>query len=193
MALIELSGGCEECKNCGIAYKEPVVNMKFFNIDSLNKVNIALVEVEDSLAKVNEEIDNGNTDLIEIKTELEIQKAGLEATQKDIAQGKIKIEEVTGIDALQPLYFRDSTTNDSLTVFPFPLSMHANTSTFHVEIDDRLDTLTVGYLRAEDVSSNFILIRAFDLSVGSSTYDSAKVICNKDSCLSHETTIYVYF
>ena len=111
-------GGCQECDDCGIKYNEPLVNIKFYNIDSLLKVDSTLVIVEDSLEIVNDAIENGDTTLFEIKDQLEQIKSGLEKTQNDILKGKLRIEVVNGIDGLDPLYFRDSISNDSLTIFP---------------------------------------------------------------------------
>ncbi|MFC2124998.1 hypothetical protein ACFLU5_09320, partial [Bacteroidota bacterium] len=158
--------GCQECNDCGVLYEEPTVKVKFYNIDSLLKVDSALLVIEDSLGIINEEIENGDTVLIELKEELERIKSGLEKTQQDINNGKLRIEEVNGIGALEPFYFRDSTTNDSLTSFQFPLSMNNNVSTFIIEIEDRIDTLMLGYLLMEDVGGSKIYIRAYDLELG---------------------------
>lgn len=185
--------GCDECEDCGILYKEPVINVRFYNIDSLLKVEGFLNEIEDSLEVVNEEIENGNTALTVIRDALEEDKTGFEKVRKNILDGKIRIEEVRGIDAITSLYFRDSTTHDTLTFFPFPLSMHDDISTFIIEIVDRMDTLQVIYKRREDISNQYILIRAYDLSLGKITYDSAYVSCKKDSCISDETTVSLYF
>ena len=192
-ALFFMLFGCDECEDCGILYKEPVINVKFYNIDSLRKVEQNLNEINDSLEVVNEEIENGNTDLIGIKDTLEKEKSKFEKAKKNIQDGKIRIEEVRGIDAVTSLYFRDSTTHDTLTVFLFPLSMHDDISTFIIEIEDRVDTLQVIYRLREDVSNQYILIRAYDLSLGEISYDSADISCKKDSCISDETTVSLYF
>jgi len=186
-------GGCQECDDCGILERDPTVNIRFYNIDSLIKVENALIEVNDSLDIIYEEIENGNNDLIEIRDQLEKIQSDLEDTQQNILDGKLRIEEVNGIGALEPLYFRDTTTNDSLTVFPFPLSIHENNSTFIIEIEDQLDTLSLFYNLEEETLNNRIIIQAYNLEIESNTFDSTKIRCLDESCMSDETTISIYF
>lgn len=193
LACVSWISSCEECTDCGILYKDPVVNIKFYNIDSLLKVDSAIKVVEDSLEIVNKEIEDGNMDLDETKKQLEKIIFGLEETYQDIINGKIRIEEVNSPDAVGSLYFRNSTTNDSLTVFPFPLSMHDQSSTFIIELENRIDTLHFQYLLKENVKNSYIIIQAENLELGFSTYDSARISCKKEFCISDETTVSVYF
>ncbi len=71
--------------------------------------------------------------------------------------------------------------------------MNDNLSTFVIEIEDRIDTLSFDYLLMEEVRSHYIIMRAVDLELGLNTYDSARINCNKESCTSDETTISIYF
>jgi hypothetical protein len=184
---------CQECADCGTATAEPVINFRFFNIDSLNKVEDTLTILEDSLGKVIEGIDTGNTDLDTIRTDLEVQVEAYDQVRTDIKNGKLKIDVVYGPNGEGPIYFRDSVTNDSLTTFPFPLDMNNDSCSFIIKISDKEDQVSVRYDREMDYASERIIMRVYDLEVVESSYDSAKIICDKNRCNSNETKIYFYF
>ena len=184
---------CQECYDCGPSTAEPIVYFQFFNIDSLNQVEDTLVVLEDSLDKVLAGIDTGNTDLDTIRVELETEIDLYNQVKTDIEKGKIKIEEVIGPNGEGPIYFKDSLTNDSLTIFPFPLDMNYDSCSFVVKIDGKEDLIGVQYIREQDYIDYRILIRIYEIDITNITYDSAKVVCDKNNCNSNETTIQVYF
>jgi hypothetical protein len=184
---------CQDCPDCGPATAEPLVNFRFFNIDSLNKVGDTLVVLEDSLEQVNQGIDTGNTSLDSIRIELENEIDIYTQVEKDIKNGKISIEEVYGPNGEGPILFQDSLTNDSLTVFPFPLDMNYDSCSYIIRIHDREDRVGIRYVRELDYASERIIVRIYELELHESSYDSAKVICDKSRCISNETNIYFYF
>ena len=92
-----------------------------------------------------------------------------------------------------PIYFKDSLTNDSLTVFEFPLDMNYDSCSFLINISDMNDKVGVKYVRELDYASERIIVRIWELELTGSTYDSAKIFCDKNSCTSNETKIYFYF
>jgi len=184
---------CQECDDCGPSQNEPIVNLKFFNIDSLIKVEDTLTIIEDSLEVVNQKIDEGDTTLSDIKVNLENQQAFYIQVKDNINQGKIKIDEVFGSNGEGPLLFKDSLTNDSLTNFRFPLDMNRDESTFVVNIQDRNDEIGFRYDREIDKGGKEIIIRIYNITLLTSSYDSVKVICNKEICTSNETTYKIYF
>ena len=184
---------CQDCRDCGPSTAEPFVNFQFFNIDSLVQVEDTLVVLEDSLEKVMEGIDTGNTDLEGIKVDLENSIDVYEQVKSDIENGKIKIDEVMGPNGEGPIYFTDSLTGDSLTIFRFPLDMNYDSCSYIVNINGNEDLVGVQYIRELDYVSYQILIRIYETEVTQFTYDSAKVTCDKTDCNSNETTIKVYF
>jgi hypothetical protein len=184
---------CQDCRDCGPSTAEPYVNFQFYNIDSLNKVEDTLVVLEDSLEKVMAGIDTGNNDLNEIRVELENSIDVYEQVKNDIEDGKIKIDEVMGPNGEGPIYFTDSLTNDSLTIFRFPLDMNYDSCSYIININGNEDLVGVQYLRDLDYINYQILVRIYEADVTEITYDSAKVICDKTDCISNETTIKVYF
>lgn len=184
---------CEDCSDCGPSTSEPYVNFRFFNIDSLRKVEDTLLVLEDSLGKVIEGIDSGNTDLDSIRTLLEADIDYFNKIETDIKNGKVKIEEVVGPNGEGPIYFRDSLKNDSLTVFEFPLDMNHDTCTFIIRISEREDGVGLKYTREPDAGGSRILMRLYDIEVTGNTYDSARVICSDNVCNSNETQVYIYF
>jgi hypothetical protein len=184
---------CQDCRDCGPSTAEPFVNFQFYNIDSLIKVEDSLVVLEDSLEKVMAGIDTGNADLDTIRAELENSIDVYEEVKNDIEEGKIKIDEVMGPNGEGPIYFTDSLTNDSLTIFRFPLDMNYDTCSFIVNINGNQDLVGVQYIREIDYASYQIVVRIFETDVTESTYDSTKVTCDKTDCTSNETTIEVYF
>ena len=184
---------CQDCPDCGPSTSEPYVSFRFFNIDSLIKVEDTLVVLEDSLDKVIDEIDSGNTDLDTAKMELEAEIDLYNQVLSDIKNGKIKIEEVSGPNGEGPIYFLDSATNDSLTIFPFPLDMNYDSCSYIIKISDMTDRVGVNYVRELDYASERIIVRIYELEVTENSYDSAKIVCDKSSCNSNETKIYFYF
>jgi len=111
----------------------------------------------------------------------------------DINNGKLKIDVVYGPNGEGPIYFRDSVTNDSLTTFPFPLDMNNDSCAFIITINDKENQVSVRYDREMDYASERIIMRVYDLEVAENSYDSAKIICDKNRCISNETKIYFYF
>jgi hypothetical protein len=184
---------CQDCNDCGPAENEPYVSFRFFNIDSLNKVEDTLAVLEDSLDKVIDGIDTGNTDLDTIRQVLEEQIDLYNEVHADIKDGKVKIDEVTGSNGEGPIYFRDSLTNDTLTIFPFPLDMNYDSCSYIIKMADMTDEVGVNYTRELDYASERIIVRIYELEVSKNSYDSAKIVCEKNRCNSNETKIYFYF
>ena len=182
--------GCGDCKDCGPSQDYPYFKVRFFNIDSLIKVNASITETQDSLTQL---IDSGyqqnDTAVISVRNKLRF----LDNVQSNIRKGKIKIAEVEGTGTDKILLFRDSLTNDSLISFNFPLSMSEDKSEFIVHIADRKDTLSVSYQVITKSEGHSILRRAYGINIITCTYDSIKVSCKSDTCLSNETTLYAYF
>jgi hypothetical protein len=184
---------CQDCGDCGPAENEPYVSFRFFNIDSLLKVEDTLLVLEDSLDKVLEGIDTGNTELDTIRQELEDQIDLYNQVHTNIKDGKVKIDEVTGPYGEGPIYFQDSTTNDTLTVFPFPLDMNYDSCTYIIKMAGLSDEVGLQYTRDLDYVSERIIVRIYELEVTKNSYDSAKIVCDKNRCNSNETKIYFYF
>jgi len=181
---------CGDCKDCGPSQNYPYFKIRFFNIDSLNKVNASIAETQDSLTQL---IDSGYQESDTVVININNKLTFLENVQTNIRMGKIKIDDVEGTGADKILLFRDSLTNDSLISFNFPLSMSDDKSEFIIHIADRKDTLSVNYQVLTKSEGHSILRRAYGINIITCTYDSIKVSCRKDSCLSNETTLYVYF
>ncbi len=184
---------CQECRDCGPSQNEPFLNLKFFNIDSLIKVEDTLAVIEDSLDIINNKIQEGDTTLSDLKEALVKQQNNYTQVKNNINQGKIRIDEVFGNTGEGPLLFRDSLTNDSLTNFRFPLDMNMDESTFIVNIKQRSDKIGFKYIRETDRGGKDIIIRIYSISLSTSTYDSVEVVCNKEICTSNETTYKIYF
>jgi hypothetical protein len=184
---------CQECDDCGPGQNEPFVNLRFYNIDSLLKVEDTLTFIQDSLDTVNLLIKEGDTTLTDTKTELENQKKLYTEVKNNINQGKIRIDEVFGPDGEGPLLFKDSLKNDSLTNFRFPLDMNRDESVFIIHFNGDVNEIGFNYYREVDRGGDFIVVRVYDLQIITHTFDSVKTICNKDQCLSNETTVRIYF
>jgi hypothetical protein len=172
---------------------EPYVNFRFFNIDSLNKVEDTLMILEDSLDKIIEGIDTGNIELDTIRQLLEEEIDLYNQVYTDIKDGKVKIDEVTGPNGEGPIYFTDSTTNDTLTIFPFPLDMNYDSCSYIIKMAGMTDEVGLTYTLEIDYVSERIIMRIYDLEVSKNSYDSAKIVCEKNRCNSNETKIYFYF
>jgi hypothetical protein len=184
---------CNECNDCGPGGNYPFVRLRFYNIDSLIKAEAGIVVLEDSLEAVSLLISGGNNDLIPLRDELQRRLVTLFLATSSINDGEIRLEQVTGTGAQKILYFRDSLNNDSLRIFNFPLSMDAEDSQFIVAIPGRIDTLDVVYKLRTSARGQSIYRQAYGIQVVYHTYDSIRISCRADSCLSNETSISVYF
>ena len=184
---------CEECDECGPSSSETYVNLKFFNIDSLNKINVYLADLQDTLFNLDEEIANGNEGLVPVRDSIQNVYDYYLSVTVNIKNGKIKVNEVYGMNGFGPIYFTDSTTNDSLVNFRFPIDMNNDVSSFIIHINGFTDTLKVQYNRRNTMDNYTVLLEAVDLSLVEHTYDSVRIICNLDSCNSAQTRIYAYF
>ena len=184
---------CEECDECGPSSNETYVNLKFFNIDSLNKINVYLTDLQDTLFNLDEEIANGNEELVPVRDSIQNVYDYYLSVTVNIKNGKIKVNEVYGMNGFGPIYFTDSTTNDSLVNFRFPIDMNNDVSSFIIHINGFTDTLKVQYNRRNTMDNYTVLLEAVDLSLVEHTYDSVRIICNLDSCNSAQTRIYAYF
>jgi hypothetical protein len=184
---------CSNCTDCGPSHSYPFFIIRFFNVDSLLKVEATIAETQDSIDQVNQLIDSGYVEYDSVLIQLQYDLTYWQNVEKNIKNGKIKINEVEGTGTDNTLVFTDSLTNDSLTTFNFPLSMHADNSEFLIHIAERLDTLSMTYRVVTELSGQSILRRVYGINVTKSTYDSTKVSCRNDTCISNETSIYVYF
>jgi hypothetical protein len=186
---------CEECDDCGPSQNEPYVNLRFFNIDSLIKVQDTLIFLKDSLDRIEEKIQEGDTTLSDEKDAIENSIALYNQVEDDINEGNVRIDEVFGPNGEGPLLFRDSLTNDSLTVFRFPLDMNADESSYIIHFREEGDTNEIGfnYRRETDVAGDFVVVRIYDITETGHSFDSIKQVCNKNECISNETTFRIYF
>ncbi len=184
---------CEKCDDCGPSKREPYVKVRFFNIDSLVKVDARLSLLEDSLATINQMILDGDTTLVGSRDQLGQEIRKFNEVKETINEGRIRIDEIYGANGEGPLVFRDSTTNDSLTVFRFPLDMNKERSLFIIHLDDRTDELELAYERAPVEANDLILMEISGLHLISTTYDSAYIQCPGQECVSNETTVKIYF
>lgn len=194
--LIFLAGiisACNECNDCGPGSAYPFFKIRFFNIDSLIKVEEGISIAQDSLDSLNVLIAEGGDEYIPARDQLQNELSRLFVISNNIQNGKIRVESVSGIGTDKIIYYRDSVTHDSLTVFNFPLSMDVGIANYIVDIYGRKDTLSVLYNLETKTLGQSILIRAYELNVSYHTYDSLKISCISETCLSNATTISVYF
>ena len=185
--------GCNKCDDCAPGQNYPFVNVRFYNIDSLVKVENSIAGLNDSIQIINDLITGGNTEWNSVLAILNNKLLSLESAKQKISQGKIRVEKVTAEGTDNNLFFRDSTTHDTLTSFKFPLSLETENSEFFITLPGRIDTLGLKYQLETESYGSGITRRAYNLSVIKNTYDSLKFICKYDSCVSDETTISIYF
>lgn len=194
LLLVPLILACEDCRDCGPSKNEPYVNLKFYNIDSLLKVNAELDILADSLEVVDTLIKKGDTTLTETRDMLAGMQTLYKMAQSKINAGMIKINEVSSLDDdNRSIVFRDSAKNDSLTLFRFPLSMNKDESAFSIDIQGNKNQISFAYTRTIDKAGDQILVHALNLEVIDYSYDSVKVNCGNSSCLSNETHVNIYF
>jgi hypothetical protein len=192
LAVIKIPG-CTPCNDCGPSENYPYVNVKFYNIDSLLKLQNEINIINDSIAVLDELIAGGADSLTSIKSSLESTLGLLQEGQSKITSGQIKIDALNGTGAGKTLYFTDSVTMDTLTSFRFPLDSYNPKSEFIITINGHDDTLGLNYRLNRVMHGNSIIMSATNLSVFLNTYDSAKLTCKLDSCISNETTLSIYF
>ncbi len=167
----------------------PQVNLAFFDIDSLNKAQAEIILLTDSLQRVNERIQNGETGLQPIADQLQIEIAELEQAVQDLQAGRTRVDQVMAEGSAGTISFMDSA-----TLFPFPLNPMADQSVFFITIGEDQDTIGVMYERRVWDTLDVVRIDAKNIQVMFHSYDSVKVICDS-VCLesSNETILEIYF
>ncbi len=193
LLLVAGNYSCSNCNNCGPSSNYPYVNVRFYNIDSLVKIDDSITVLNDSISTITNLIKQGADSLSSVLNSLNNNLSTMTAIQAVINSAKIKIDSVEGVGSDNFLYFTDSVTHDSLTSFHFPLKMTEGNSEFIIAISGRKDTLSLNYNLISQAYGANIISRAYDLSVEESTYDSIKMICKKDSCFSNDVTLNIYF
>ncbi len=185
--------GCNHCDDCGPSSNYPYVNVKFYNIDSLTKINDSIAVLNDSINTLNNLVNQGADSLAPVVAALEKNLTSVSAIQGVINSAKIKIDSLAAKDAGNVLYFTDSITHDSLTSFHFPLKMTDGNSEFIITLAGRKDTLGLNYQLISLANGSNIIVQAYDLSIYKSTFDSVNLVCRKDSCFSNDITLKIYF
>lgn len=195
LLLLGLAGmpGCEKCKDCGPSDNYPYVNVRFYNIDSLVKLQNKIIVLNDSINILDSLISSGNDSLNSTKSVVQGELNLYQEAVSKINNSEIKIDNLRGSGTGKILYFLDSTTNDTLSYFRFPLDANNTRSEFIVTINGRIDTLGLEYRLNREMHGSLILIRAWDLSLYESSYDSVNLKCKQDSCESNNATLSVYF
>lgn len=184
---------CTPCNDCGPQENFPYITLRFFNMDSLAKVDTVLSALQDSLLVLNDSINQGNDQYIPVRDSLQNIATFFQTVQTNIKNGKIRINEVAGEGSNKILFFKDSLTHDSLTTFRFPMAMDKDGSEYLINIAGRIDTLQINYELKTETHGQSIIRLAYGISVTGTSYDSVKISCYHNLCLSNETTISVYF
>jgi len=225
--LIFLKVSCAE--DTKVFFNDPILKIRFINADSLKKANdslditnnyisgageaivyfnSSLNVLADSIGELNDSIENGRTDYIEIRDgliELESKltsllalmtenssiltqiKSELSETIDIIESGNVQVTSIKNIDnnAVQ-------TYSDSATTYNLPLSMNSNASNFAIEIVGITYNLQVEYEKEEVVDEKRrIKIMVSNVNVTNHTgFDSTS--CQSLNC-ENETPIKLYF
>jgi hypothetical protein len=152
-----------------------------------------IAQLNDSIGILDSLISSGGDSLNTTKSVLQNELNLYQGIVTKINNGEIKIDNLRGNGTGNILRYLDSTTNDTLTSFRFPLNAENSRSEFYVTIVGQVDTLGLEYRLNREMRGDLIMIRAWDLSVYKSTYDSITLKCKQDSCESDKATLSVYF
>lgn len=182
---------------------EAFVNARFFNVDSLVKVNQTITELDsvillynDSISVARDSVENGNADYEPIladyratRDQLRNNKTGLEGVRTQLQNGVLKIQQITGPGTEKTLLFGDSTNR-----YRLPLNANQNFSTFYIQKEERADTVTLFYDMEFDIRERVIGKRAFlNIENFQHTYDSINFSCIDPECISNGATIRFYY
>ncbi len=194
---------CTEDDGLSPLNDEAFVNARFFNMDSLVKVNQGIAELDsvillynDSITVARDSVENGNedyepvlADLRATRDQLRVNKTEFEGVRTQLQNGVLKIRQITGLDTEKSLVFGDSTNR-----YRLPLNASQNFSTFFIQKEERTDTLTLFYEMEFDINERVIRRLAFlDIQNFQHTYDSIITSCIDPECISNGATIRLYY
>jgi len=187
ICIVFLTNSCKEDTGFDITQLEPIVKLSFINTDSLPKALQELQLLNDSLSIVNDLISMGATDLdivaALLQTEIDLVNEEIET----ILAGRTIIDNVESPEGMGNIQFPDSA-----EIFPFPLSISTDQSTFYVTIGNDIDTVQIVYEREITEEPGVILFTNFNTQISLNTYDSVRVDCDS-LCISNETSISLYY
>lgn len=183
---------------------EPAVQLKFFNLDSvqqlqnqISNIDSMIKDIDDSLDVLDAMEDQGMGNFDVEQEALNAEKDSLEAVQqhlgsqkRDVENGLIKLDSLIGEGGAQSRIF-----TDTFDAYRFPLNTHADVSRFFIFFNRRSDTLTLFYTRNTLEKEGSIVIEAIlDTTNILHSFDSVSVECRDDAnCLSDDATLDLYF
>jgi len=187
ICIVFLTNSCKEDTGFDITQLEPIVKLSFINTDSLPKALQELQLLNDSLSIVNDLISMGATDLDSVAALLQTEIDLVNEEIETILAGRTIIDNVESPEGMGNIQFPDSA-----EIFPFPLSISTDQSTFYVTIGNDIDTVQIVYEREITEEPSVILFTNFNTQISLNTYDSVRVDCDS-LCISNETSISLYY
>jgi len=187
ICIVFLTNSCKEDTGFDIRQLEPIVKLSFINTDSLPKALQELQLLNDSLSIVNDLISMGATDLDSVAALLQTEIDLVNEEIETILAGRTIIDNVESPEGMGNIQFPDSA-----EIFPFPLSISTDQSTFYVTIGNDIDTVQIVYEREITEEPGVILFTNFNTQISLNTYDSVRVDCDS-LCISNETSISLYY
>ena len=135
---------------------EPTIDVRFFNLDSVQQIQIRIDDIENMISVVDDSLDvldsledNGLGNFDEEQDALNAEKDSLSDVQGDLTSqrrnvesGLIKLDSLLGEGAVQPRIF-----TDTFDTYRFALNTHEDMSRFFIFFNRQVDTLTLFYAR----------------------------------------------
>ena len=178
---------CKEDTGFDVSELEPTVNLTFINTDTLPAQLAILQDLNDSLATVNDLINMGVPSLEPLVAELEVKIVDQKAIIDEILSGKTIIDNAEAEEGSGSIQFLDSA-----EVFPFPLSITIDQTTFFITIGNAIDTLQLTYDIEILEEPGVIRFTNYNTAVSFHSYDSINFQCDS-LCISDETFIRLYY
>lgn len=217
---------CDPCDDCDSVSFEPTISLIFINQDSIQKIddslaiisfndsslaaNIdSLIFLKDSLASINDSIQNGG-DLNNEKMTIEqwimdrqsdsllfaTKNLGtdtiaplLNKTKTSINTGLLQVDEIEILGTGFILTYDDI---DSATVWSIPLSYNEEFNQYEITIAGVPRTIEFSYENFQELDKERnVLVRAKDIQVVSTTFNSFDNC--EDNCVDGEATFTFYF
>ena len=183
---------------------EPTINVRFFNMDSVQQLQIRIDDIENMISVVDDSLDvldsledNGLGNFDEEQDALNAEKDSLGDVQGDLTSqrrnvesGLIKLDSLLGEGAVQPRIF-----TDTFDTYRFALNTHEDMSRFFIFFNRQVDTFTLFYTRNILEKEGSIVIEALlDTTSILHSFDSHSIECRENTnCLSDDATLDFFF
>lgn len=184
---------CEPCQDCGPQNAYPYIKLKFFNQEAYDYYKPQQDSLTAVIKDLNAQLKNNKSDSLQkALDEAKSAKQTVDAQLTLINNNKNRMVSLNGDTSI----FRNEKTNDTLSLFPFPIDVNHDTSRYAIQLPGKHDSLVLSYKRSQSYVNGKVSYDIYNLRVLYHSFDSlsAPNTCEGPSdCLSNNQTLYAVF